>query len=251
MIVPQSRAFNWDRQPAVQITEVAVGVNIVEQAATTVMDISLSNPGGARIEGELVVPVPDGAAVRGFTFQGSSAEPTAEVLPRDEARRLYEAIVAKVRDPALLEFVGCNLIRSSVFPIEAHGTQKVRLMYEHLLTADTNRVDYVLPPTESVQYCVPWKITVQIRSKRPISTVYSPSHTLTVNRVGPNDVIAKIQETAATEPGAFRLSYLLEEDGVTASLLAYPDAKIGGGYFLLLAGLPAAPAAASGGGHQA
>jgi len=42
-----------------------------------------------------------------------------------------------------------------------------------------------------------------------------------------------------TDPGSFRLSYLLERNGLTASLLAYPDPKIGGGYFLLLAGLPA------------
>jgi Ca-activated chloride channel family protein len=41
------------------------------------------------------------------------------------------------------------------------------------------------------------------------------------------------------EPGPFRLSYLLEENGVTASLLAYPDQSVGGGYFLLLGGLPA------------
>ena len=40
-------------------------------------------------------------------------------------------------------------------------------------------------------------------------------------------------------PGPFRLSYLIEGNGLTASLLAYPDARIGGGYFLLLAGVPA------------
>jgi Ca-activated chloride channel family protein len=49
----------------------------------------------------------------------------------------------------------------------------------------------------------------------------------------------KIMDEAATEPGPFRLSYLLAENGVTASMFAYPDEKVGGGYFLLLAGLPA------------
>ena len=43
------------------------------------------------------------------------------------------------------------------------------------------------------------------------------------------------------EPGPFRLSYLLADNGVTASMFAYPDDKVGGGYFLLLAGLPAKP----------
>jgi hypothetical protein len=42
-----------------------------------------------------------------------------------------------------------------------------------------------------------------------------------------------------TEPGPFRLSCLLQKRELSASLLAYPDPKIGGGYFLLLAGTPA------------
>ena len=144
VIVPQSRAFHTRRRTdpgsRVQLTSVTVGVVIVERASTTTMDIHLSNPVSRRTEAELLVPVPDGAVVRGFAYQGAAKEPTARVLPRDEARRTYEAIVARVRDPALLEFAGYNLIRSSVFPIEARGTQTVRLTYEHLLEVDGNRV---------------------------------------------------------------------------------------------------------------
>jgi Ca-activated chloride channel family protein len=240
VVIPQTRAFSTERRQAVEITEVSVGVVILEQVATTTMDISLKNPSGSRLEAELIVPVPDGAVVRGFTFQGAGSEPSAALLPKDEARSTYDAIVARVRDPALLEFLGYNLIRSSVFPVEPHGTQKVRLTYEHLLTADGERVDYVLPRTESLDYTVPWKIAVKIKSKRPVSTVYSPSHRLETTRSGPGVVSARMAPDAGREPGAFRLSYLLEsKEGVSASLFAYPDPKVGGGYFLLLAGLPA------------
>ena len=242
VIVPQSRAFSTDRQPAVQITGVEVGVVILEQAATTTMDISLQNTSGSRQEAELLVPVPDGAAVRSFTFQGSSSEPTAQVLPKDEARRTYDSIVRQIRDPALLEFAGYNLIRSSVFPIDPRGSQKVRLTYEHLLPADGTRVDYVLPRSESLDYKVPWHVTVRFQSSRPVSTVYSPSHRLETVRAARGVVSARIAENAVAEPGAFRLSYLLANEGVTASLLAYPDPRVGGGYFLMLAGLPIQPA---------
>ena len=64
-------------------------------------------------------------------------------MPRPEARRIYDGLVSKVRDPALLEFAGYNLIRSSVFPVPPGGEQKVRITYEHLLAADGDRVDYV------------------------------------------------------------------------------------------------------------
>jgi Ca-activated chloride channel family protein len=241
VIVPQARSatgFPGAGAGNVQLTEVSVGVEIVEQVATTTLDISLSNPSGTRLEAEMVVPVPDKAVLRGFTFQGAGREPQAAVLDKDAARQIYDSIVAKTRDPALLEFIGFNLIRSSVFPVEARGTQKIRLVYEHVLPADGDRVDYLLPRTESVDYRVPWKVSVRIKSKSPIGTVYSPSHRLDVQRSGEGSLLARVTAEATTEPGAFRLSYLVQREGISASLLAYPDPKIGGGYFLLLAGAP-------------
>ncbi len=57
--------------------------------------------------------------MRGFTFQGPGPEPSARILARAEARSLYEAIVSRSRDPAILEFMGYSLVRTSVFPVEA------------------------------------------------------------------------------------------------------------------------------------
>lgn len=241
ILIPQSRARAFaERCPgAVEITKVDVLIDIVEVTATTTVEIHLANLTAQRQEAELIVPVPDGAVIRGFAYDGPSGQVTAQVLPREEARRIYEGLVSKIRDPALAEFVGYNLIRSSVFPVEAGGKQTVRITYEHLLDVDGPRVDYVLPRTESLQYAVPWKVTARIKAARPISTVYSASHKLEMERVGEREVSVKIADDAAKEPGPFRLSYLLQQDGVTASMFAYPDKKVGGGYFLLLAGLPA------------
>lgn len=238
-VVPQARPWSSARPAAsVEISEVNVDVRILEQIATTTMDISLTNSTNGRLEAELVVPVPDKAVLRGFTFQGSGAEPTVELLARNEARRIYDSIVAQTRDPALLEFIGYNLIRSSVFPVEARAGQKVRLVYEHVLAVDGDRIDYMLPRTESVDYRVPWRVTVQIQAKQPIGTIYSPSHALDTLHRSERRVTARLAAHARTEPGSFRLSYLLQREGITASLLAYPDPKVGGGYFLFLAGAP-------------
>ena len=243
VIVPQSRAraFAPNRRGAIEIREISVLIDILESTATTTIEIRLHNTSNRRQEAELIIPVPDGAVVRGFAYDGPSGQITAEVLPKDEAKRIYEQLVSKIRDPALVEFVGYNLIRSSVFPVEARGKQKIRLTYEHLLEVDGNRVDYLLPRTESLKYAVPWEVTANIKSRRPISTVYSPSHKLNIKRVSDKQMSVKIDVDAAKEPGPFRLSYLLQETGVTASMFAYPDKKVGGGYFLLLAGLPAEP----------
>ncbi|MFH1998557.1 MAG: VIT domain-containing protein [Planctomycetota bacterium] len=239
LIVPQSRSFVADRDAEVVITGVRVNAEISGQVATTCMEIDLLNRTNRRQEAEFLVPVPDGAIVRGFTFQGTGAEPSARVLPRDEARELYNSIVASERDPALLEFSGYHCIRSSLFPLEPRSSQRVRLTYEHLLQADGLRVDYKLPRSESIAYTLPWEISVTIRSNTPVATVYSPSHFLRVQRGSDGAVRAEVAPLAMAEPGSFLLSYLLEaKEGVSASIMAYPDLKTGGGYFLLLADLP-------------
>ena len=163
-------------------------------------------------------------------------------------RQTYDRIVAQARDPALLEFAGFNLVRSSVFPVEPGGTQAVRLTYEHLLAVNGDRVDYVLPRSESVEYTVPWKIAVKISAGTPIAAVYSPSHGCETVRPKPSVAAVELAADAGTEPGPFRLSFLRERADVSASLFAYPDPKIGGGYFLLLAGLPPQAAKAGFGG---
>jgi len=241
VVIPQTRSFSPPRVAAVGIEKVAATVRIREQVATTTMDILLRNPGSRRLESVLLVPVPDGAVVRGFDFQGTGNEPSARLLPREEARRTYDAIVSKYRDPALLEFVGCRLVRSSVFPVETGGTQRVRLVYENLLAADGDRVEYVLPRSESLDYRIPWSIDLSLESAAALSTVYSPSHPIETRRLGPGTFRVRTTPDAQLQPGSFRLSYLLAREGVSASLIAYPDPKVGGGYFLLLAGLLAEP----------
>jgi Ca-activated chloride channel family protein len=246
LIIPQARVYALRAQAQyIQISEVAADIRIVQQVATTTLDVGLTNPSSQQQQAEMLIPVPDGAVLRGFIFAGSASEPTAKLLPKAEAQTIYRSIVSKLRDPALLEFAGYNLVRSSVFPVSARGTQRVRLVYEHILRADGNRVDYVLPRSESFEAtATPWKISVRVQSKSAISAVYSPSHQVAVERPASEQALVRVAGEKKLEPGPFRLSYLVEGNGLTASLLAYPDARIGGGYFLLLAGLPASTQAA-------
>jgi len=241
VVIPQARSFPViPARPGIEIVEVRASVKILEETAATTLEIALHNRGAQQAEAVVLLPVPDGAAVSGFAFEGPAPEPSAQVLPRDQARRLYDEIVHRLRDPALLEFAGFNLIRSSVFPVPAQGRQRVRLTYEHLLERDGQRIDYLLPRSESLAARTPWEIRVEVRSRAPISMVYSPSHDLVTTRADSGHVTVKVADSSRMNPGPFRLSYLRESGELSASLFAYPDPKTGGGYFLLMAGLPAA-----------
>lgn len=245
VVIPQSRSVSMRSAAAIEVVAVDAHIAILERAATTTLQIGVRNPGGNPAEAVLLLPVPDGAVVSSFAFDGAAAEPVAELLPRAEARRVYDAIVAKARDPALLEFAGYNLIRSSVFPVAPGGETRVRLTYDHLLEGDGERVDYLLPRSESLRLRQPWQISVELKSRQAIAMLYSPSHDLAITRRSPNHLSATVKAPSTADPGAFRLSYLVENNGWSASLLAYPDPSIGGGYFLLMAGTPRIDAAAA------
>lgn len=239
-VVPARGVLALAGVPAVQVVAASVHVRIADRAATTTLQVELHNPGSRDQEAVLLLPVPDGASVSGFTFDGGLAEPGTRVLPRDEARRLYDEITARQRDPALLEFAGWNCVRSSVFPVPANGRQQIRLVYDHVLEVDGDRVDYVLPRSEMLANDVPWHIDVDLQARAPIGLCHSPSHELEV--LHRTDAAMRLRVAAASRraPGSFRLCYTTcgEAERPTATLFAYPDPAIGGGYFLLLASAP-------------
>ncbi len=227
---------------AVRIVAARAHVRVLDRAATTTLEFELHNAGSRDQEAVLLLPVPDGAAVSQFTFLGTAPELTARILPRDEARRLYDEITSKLRDPALLEFAGWNCLRSSVFPVPRGGRQKIRLVYDHVLEVDGERIDYVLPRSEMLSADVPWEITVDLQARAAIGLCYSPSHEVQTVRRGPSAMTLRVTGRSQRDPGAFRLCYTTagDADKPTAVMFAYPDPTIGGGYFLLLASAPPA-----------
>ncbi|MFC1783066.1 VIT domain-containing protein, partial [Planctomycetota bacterium] len=163
IIMPQSKALSYspeNQQGHLQITSVRAQVNIIDQMALTTLDIHLKNPTRTRQSAELIMPVPDGIIVRGFALVGSPGKSSAWVLAEDEAKKTFDLLVEKTKDPALLEFIDYNLIRSSLFSVDPLSAPTVRLLYEHLLDVDINRVDYVLPRSERLDYNVPWDVKV-------------------------------------------------------------------------------------------
>ncbi|MFK7961899.1 MAG: VIT domain-containing protein, partial [Phycisphaerales bacterium] len=233
------------RQAAgVRVSDITVDVEINGPVAVTRMRVGLMNPSARPVEAELVLPVPDGSAIRSFGLEGlaSDAEgnPTATLLPRDEARAAYRRIVSRMIDPGLLEFAGWNLIRSSVFPVPANGVQHFQIAYEHVMPADGARREYVLPRSEALdQAGINWTVRAVVRGD-DVGTVFSPSHEVVVERPGGGDPTVSARPGAMAQPGAFRLSVVSSDDtGLPISVIACPDRNgDDGGTFMVVAGAP-------------
>lgn len=239
VVVPQSRIVTASGSTsALRLVQISAEIDVVQRVAVTAISIDLENASSAQQEAELLLPVPDDAIVRSFDFTGKSQEPTAQLLPRGAAKATYDSLVSRARDPALLEFAGRATVRSSVFPIGPRDRCRVRLVYEHVLPADGDRVDYELPRSESLASGAPWRVEARIRSVRPIATVYSPSHSFAIERAAENVARLRLSGAASADPGSIQFSWLVAGDGVNGSFYVYPEPGTDGGYFLLLGGVP-------------
>ena len=228
------------RHPApVQVSSVDVAVKISDRMATTTMTMVLHNPGHSQQESEVIIPVSNKAMIRQFGLEGAQGKFPAKLIPRDEARKIYDEIVRRSLDPALLEFAGSGLVKSSVFPVPAGGSSRIRLVYEELLDVDGDRIDFTLLRSESLEYKVPWNVTVDWTMKGGIAGVYCPSHDLIEQRNGPRRM--KLKNRGKMQSGSLQLSATRRiSDRATASIMAYPKhhKRADGGFYLLLISPP-------------
>lgn len=240
VVVPQlGRAVG--RLPQLAVERVDATVEIADRIATTTLEFAVRNRSAVAQEASLLVPVPVGAVVVGFTFEGPASESTAKLLARDEARGTYDAIVARERDPALLEWAGWNLLRSSVFPVPAGGQQRMRITWEEHLEPRDGRLEYLLPRSEIARGTV-WRVRIGISSHLPLAAVYSPTHELRTISRDERSARFETADEGAVPAGSLRLAIVRSAEPA-ASVVTYPDPSIGGGYFLLLVAAPPSDAA--------
>lgn len=215
-----------------------VTVTIDNQVATTHVDQVFVNESRHEVEGTYLFPLPEEAAIGEFTMWVDGQKLPGQVLKREEARRIYEEIVRKRRDPALLEYVGRDAFQASIYPIPAGGERRIEIEYSQVLELDNGLVEYVYPlntekfsakPLEEVS------VSVTVKSGEAIKAIYSPSHDVDVVRDGDYGATIGYEEYNVKPDRDFVLYYTVSPEEVGLNLLSYrPDGR-GEGFFLLLA----------------
>jgi Ca-activated chloride channel family protein len=216
-----------------------VTVTIKDQLAVTHVDQVFYNPNDWTIEGTYMFPIPDGAAVSGFTLWVDGRPVEGKVLDAAQARQTYEQIVSSMRDPALLEYVGRGAVQARIFPIAPQGERRIELEYTQALTGEGGLVRYTYPlntekfsamPIESVT------ISVNIQSNTPIRAVYSPSHEVGLSRESDYQAVVGYEAANVIPDTDFTLYYSLGETEAF-HLLTYRDPSDSAdpdGFFLVL-----------------
>jgi Ca-activated chloride channel family protein len=118
---------------SVEKTRSQVRVTVDGRVARVVLTEWFKNEGNRVAEGDYLYPLPGEAAFSGFSLWQGEDELRGEMMDREHAREIYEEIVRRRADPALIELAGHGLLRARVFPIEPGQERKVELRYTQLL----------------------------------------------------------------------------------------------------------------------
>ena len=220
-----------------EVKYVKVNTRITDQVAVTAVDQEFHNPNAARLEGTFVFPVPKGAHINKFMMEIDGKQVEAELLPPEKARRIYEDIVRKLKDPALLEYAGRDLFKVRIFPIEPNSNKRITLSYTELLKSDNGLVSYTLPLNTEKFSAKPIRnvsVKVDLETKHPLKSIYSPSHSVEVKRRGATRATAGYEATDVQPDTDFALYFAPEQDEIGVNLLTHRQGDEDG-YFLLLA----------------
>ncbi len=135
-------------RPPLEIRDHVVNVVIEDGYAITTVEQVFHNPHSADFEAIYSFPVPEKAAVSEFTYWIDGRPVSGEVLPKAEARRVYEEEKAAGREAGLAEQDGYKTFDIAVWPIRAGQDVRVRLAYIQPAHVDTGMGRYVYPLQE-------------------------------------------------------------------------------------------------------
>lgn len=206
------------------------------------------NRGGLVGEADYLFPLPSGAAFQDLALEINGEMTTGETMDAREARRIYEEIVRRQKDPALVEWMGYGLLRTRIFPIAPGERKRVQVRYQMVAhrEGDALRVDHFqggrtrsgIDARERREGRA--RLTLTYPSGGGYGRAYSPTHDLRVEERGRE----RIAETRGDASGVTILVPVRRGREAAITMLPHAPGR-DDGFALITLAPPALPPAAT------
>ena len=227
-------AQGWIEHPrgAIEKVRSAVQVSVTGRVARVTVEEWFRNTGAMLDEASYLYPLPGEAVFSDFSLWQGDRELKGEPMDAAQARAIYEEIVRRKRDPALIELAGHGLLRARVFPIGPGETRKITLRYTQMLdrVGDAWRFRYTAGTGAGAAPSASFRM--QLDSAARFGDPYSPTHRLSVSR---NDDRIELTLADTTTRGDLELFLPLARSLVGLSLVTSQPVGEDGFFMLLLA----------------
>lgn len=220
------------------IKSLEIAAEIKSQIAQVNVSQTFVNTGNRQMEVSFVFPLPYDGAIDSMVLLVDGKEYAAKLLDAKEARKTYEAIVRRNQDPALLEWIGTGMFKTSVFPVPAGAARTVSLKYTQLLRNDAGMTDLLIPLSTAKYTAKPVEslaISVSIETSDEMKNLYSPSHEVKIQKPTAKKAMVTLQQSNTVPSSDFRLFFDSASGDLSAKTLSYRPNEQEDGYFLLLA----------------
>ena len=142
---PETRTCPIPGPGAIQRTSSQVRVELADRVLRYQVTETFRNRGGLIGEADYIFPMPAGAAFEALELEIDGELVSGETMSADQARRIYEDIVRRSRDPALVEYMGRGMLRTRIFPIRPGEEKRVVVRFQSVAEREGSalRVDYL------------------------------------------------------------------------------------------------------------
>ncbi|MCP3915882.1 MAG: VWA domain-containing protein [bacterium] len=219
-----------------------VDATLEDGLARTKVRHTFVNPGDRPLEAIYTFPLPAGAALTQVAMEVGGERHEGLLAERKRARRVYDDIVRRKRDPALVEQVGRNTFRLSVFPVVPHEETVVELAWIQRvpLTEGAFRYVYPLGTTDRAQRAEQdLSITVRVRSAVPLTEVSASHDDVQVVRRGPHEALAALETRGGNVDRDFVVTAAVATQEPNLAVRTYRG-ESGDGWFLAVVTPPRA-----------
>lgn len=117
-------------------------VAIEDQVANTHVDQVFFNSTNHLVEATFIFPLPEGAVITELIYWFNGQRHVAEVRERREAQREYNDKIRRLIDPALLQYLGDNLFKLNIAPINPQSDVRFEITYIEVLPYEFGTVDF-------------------------------------------------------------------------------------------------------------
>jgi Ca-activated chloride channel family protein len=215
-------------------------VTVEDDAARVAVDEVIDGP-EKEVEAVALIPLPEGAGgsevhvTLGPPGERRTILADAAYLPAKKAQDVYETVARGTGSARVLALSGrpailiprvriqgkAQLIASFRTPV--HSTEGV-----HWLTCPMPGASWARGPVERLA------LTVNLHTKDPLRTVFSPTHEAVISRKGLTEATATVRADRWSGLDDFRLYWVADKDDLGLRVLAYRPPGKEDGFFMLL-----------------
>ncbi len=218
----------------VVLEELSADIRIRDHVARVRLEQTFYNPNRHNVEGTYLYSFDRDTRPGKFYLYINGKKTAGELLGAGKARKIYEDIVRRMKDPALLEFSGQGLLRARIFPFNGRDRRKIELSYDQTLRETQGLYKLQLPIRQSAQGRIEsYSVVINLQTRGRLGTVYSPTHDISLKKIDEHRVEIRFGKKQVRGDQNFIIYYSESGGDIDGRLLSFRPRSDRDGYFML------------------